>query len=183
MVNRPAGLADVTALVLVTASLILSQPGFAQEQLCGPATAEKDGDDLVIADLDIRLHGIDAFEANQTCSRSNGEVWACGEAARLKLGELVRGKGDVCCLRMQAKTTRGRPAMRCLLGEKDIGQEMVRAGLAFDCPRFSRERYKADEAAARAEGRGAWASTFKAPWAWKGQAYCCTAEFPREFCR
>jgi endonuclease YncB( thermonuclease family) len=170
----------VTALVLVAASLILSQPAFTQEKFCGHTNAG-DGDDLFIDGQDIRLHGIDAFERDQTCTRSNGQTWRCGEAARVKLQELVRG-GEVCCQHMHARETRGRVVMRCLLGKIDIGREMVRAGLAFDCPRFSRERYRADEAAAKAENRGAWAGTFKAPWVWKRQSYCCSPEFPREFC-
>jgi endonuclease YncB( thermonuclease family) len=167
---------NVTLLVLVAASLILSQPAFAQDQLCGPATADKDGDDVFIDGNDIRLHGIDAFERDQTCTQ-DGKTWPCGDAARRKLKELVEGRGEVCCRRMQARETRGRVVMRCLLGEIDVGQEMVRAGLALDCPRFSRERYKADEAAAKAEKRGAWAGTFKAPWVWKRQAYCCALNF------
>jgi len=171
----------VTALVLVAASLNLSPPAFAQEKLCGPATAG-DGDDLLIADNDIRLHGIDAFEAHQTCRRGDGQTWACGEAALRKLQELVEGRGEVCCQRMQTKKTRGRVVMRCLLGEIDIGQEMVRSGLAFDCPRYSRERYKADEASAKADKRGAWEGAFRPPWVQKGLSYCCTAKFPREFC-
>jgi endonuclease YncB( thermonuclease family) len=170
------------ALVLVAAILILAQPAFAQEKLCGPATADKDGDDVFIYGQDIRLHGIDAFEANQTCTRPNGQKWACGEAARLKLQELVQGRGEVCCRRMQARETRGRVVMRCLRGEQDIGQEMVRAGLAFDCPRFSRERYKADEASAKADKRGAGEGTFRPPWLQRGKTYCCAAEFPRQFC-
>lgn len=55
----------------------------------------------------------------------------CGRAAQRKLQELI-GKDTVCCQRAQASTTRGRVVMRCVLGEKDVGQEMVRAGLAFD---------------------------------------------------
>jgi endonuclease YncB( thermonuclease family) len=171
----------VTALMLVAASLILSQPGFAQEKLCGAANAW-DGDDLLIAGHDIRLHGIDAFEANQICTRSNGQTWACGEAARLKLQELVQGRGEACCQRTQRELTRGRVVMRCLLGERDVGREMVRARLAFDCPRYSRERYKADEASAKADKRGAWAGTFRPPWVQKGLLYCCSPKYPREFC-
>ena len=172
---------EVTLRVLVVISLLLlSFPSLAQDKLCGPATA-KDGDDLVIADVDIRLHGIDAFEANQTCIRTDGKTWACGEAARRKLEELVAGK-EVCCRLAQKTKTRGRPVMRCMVGEIDLGKAMVAAGLAFDCPRFSRERYKADEAAAKAEKRGAWEGRFKPPWAQKGLSYCCKAEYPREFC-
>src|SRR5262245_39633829 len=172
---------EMTLRVLVVISFLLQGfPSVAQDKLCGPATA-KDGDDLLIGGHDIRLHGIDAFEADQTCTRTDGRTWACGEAARRKLGELVR-EGQVCCQRMQASTTRGRVVMRCLLGQIDVGQEMVRAGLAFDCPRFSRERYRSDEVAAKAEKRGAWEGTFKPPWLQKGKTYCCTDEYPRQFC-
>jgi endonuclease YncB( thermonuclease family) len=168
--------------------LLLGFPAFAQD-ICGFADV-KDGDDLVIADVEIRLHGIDAFEANQTCTRSDGKTWACGEAARRKLEELTTGaeetsrsaSGQVCCERMKESKTRGRVVMRCLAGQNDVGQEMVRAGLAFDCPRHSREHYKADEAGAKAAKRGAWEGTFKPPWVQRGKTYCCTDEFPRQFC-
>jgi hypothetical protein len=64
----------------------------------------------------------------------------------------------------------------------DPARADARAGLAFDYPRFSREGYKADEAVAEAGRAGAWAGTFKPPWVQKGQTYCCTNEFPRQFC-
>jgi endonuclease YncB( thermonuclease family) len=168
------------SLVLAGVLFLLSQPAFAQEKLCGPANA-RDGDDLVIAGHDIRLHGIDAFEIGQTCTRSDGQTWPCGQEARRKLQELDGG-AQVCCERMQKSTTRGRVVMRCVLEGRDIGQAMVRAGLAFDCPHHSRERYKIDEAAAKVAKAGAWAGKFQAPWLWKGSTYCCEADFPREFC-
>jgi endonuclease YncB( thermonuclease family) len=94
-------------------------------------------------------------------------MWACGEAAGRELEELVAGK-EVCSRLAQKTKTRGRRVMRCMVGEIDLGKAMVAAGLAFDCPRFSRERYKADEAAAKADKRGAWEGTFKPPWVQKG---------------
>ncbi len=39
-----------------------------------------DGDSIRIADIEIRLHGIDAPEGKQMC-KVNGEDWACGKAA------------------------------------------------------------------------------------------------------
>ena len=39
-----------------------------------------DGAGIRIADVDIRLHGIDAPEAKQLC-RVKGDDWACGKAA------------------------------------------------------------------------------------------------------
>ena len=63
------------------------------------------------------------------------------------------------------------------------GRELVTAGLALDCPRFSCEGYKADEAGAKLAKRGVWDDgSFEAPWRYKQQAYCCSAEFPRQFC-
>jgi len=168
-------------LIHLAAVLVMSPPALAQgDKLCGRATA-KDGDDLLIAGQDIRLHGIDAFEPGQRCTNGRGQAWACGDSARRKLNQLVAG-AEVCCERMQATTTRGRVVMRCVVGEMDVGQEMVRAGLALDCPRFSQGRYQGDEAAARAAHRGAWEGEFTAPWVHKGQVYCCAPEFPREWC-
>ena len=136
VVAAPKGAATVlwAALALVAAVLITSQPAFAQERLCGPVNVG-DGDDLWIGDQDIRLHGIDAFEANQTCTRRDGQAWACGEAAGLKLKELVEGRGEVCCRRMQRSKTRGRVVMRCMLGEKDL--ELLPAILTTPARRFA----------------------------------------------
>ena len=36
-----------------------------------------DGDTITIRDIRIRLHGIDAVEERQTCTR-NGKPWRCG---------------------------------------------------------------------------------------------------------
>jgi len=178
---------STTIKVLVAAGLLLllCDPVLAQDMegmdICGIASV-KDGDDLVIAGFPIRLHGIDAFEANQTCARGNGQTWPCGDEARRKLQELVSGGGHVCCQRKQKAKTRDRVVMRCVLGGRDLGQAMVRAGLAFDCPHHSRERYKTDEAAAKAVKAGAWSGRFQPPWLQKGKTYCCDADFPREFC-
>jgi hypothetical protein len=46
---------------------------------------------------------------------------------------------------------------------------------------FHANAIKADEAVAEAGRAGAWAGTFKPPWVQKGQTYCCTNEFPRQF--
>ena len=69
------------AYLLLAAVLCLGFPALAQDdKLCGRATA-KDGDDLLIAGQDIRLHGIDAFELGQRCTNGKGQAWPCGDAA------------------------------------------------------------------------------------------------------
>ena len=40
-----------------------------------------DGDTIEIAGQRIRLHGIDAPEAKQTCADKNGREWRCGQEA------------------------------------------------------------------------------------------------------
>jgi endonuclease YncB( thermonuclease family) len=168
-------------LFLCATVLVLGFPALAQDdKLCGRATA-KDGDDLLIAGQDIRLHGVDAFELGQRCTSSNGQTWACGQAARRKLNQLVAGS-EVCCERMQTAKADDRVVMRCVVRDVDVGQEMVRAGLALDCPRFSQGRYQGDEAAAQAAHKGAWEGGFDAPWVHKGTSYCCAPGFPREWC-
>ena len=166
---------------LVTVILLtLGLPAHAQDRLCGRAQA-KDGDSIIVNGVKIRLHGIDALELGQACRRANGQAWACGEVAKQEMQRLLQG--EVCCQRMQAANSHTRVVMRCMAAGKDVGKELVTAGLALDCPRFSREGYKGDEAGAKLARRGVWdGGSFEAPWRYKQQAYCCAPEFPRQFC-
>ena len=47
-----------------------------------------DGDTIAIGETHIRLEGIDAPEAAQTCGRRWFGTWACGQAAADELGKL-----------------------------------------------------------------------------------------------
>ena len=58
-----------------------------------------DGDTLDIGPIRIRLHGIDAPEAGQTCRRANGKSWQCGTEATNRLAELVEGREIECSAR------------------------------------------------------------------------------------
>jgi hypothetical protein len=64
----------------------------------------------------------------------------------------------------------------------DPARAHARASLAFDYPRFHANAIKQMKPSPRpaepAPGRG----TFKPPWVQKGQTYCCTNEFPQQFC-
>src|SRR6516162_6703576 len=48
-----------------------------------------DGDTVVISDIHIRLEGIDAPEADQTCTDANGKSWPCGQTATRELRSLM----------------------------------------------------------------------------------------------
>lgn len=107
----------------------------------GVATA-KDGDDVVVQGIDIRLQGIAAPEDN-SAARQTG-----GPEATASLGRIVNGKHVVCV--PDGTKARGRPVATCSVGGQDVGELLVRAGHARDCPRFSKGRYAAAELAARA---------------------------------
>jgi endonuclease YncB( thermonuclease family) len=53
--------------------------------------------------------------------------------------ELVEGRIVVCAL--TGERTRGRQVGVCMVGDHDIGGELIGAGLARDCPRYSHGRY------------------------------------------
>jgi endonuclease YncB( thermonuclease family) len=53
--------------------------------------------------------------------------------------ELVEGRTVVCAL--TGERTRGRQVGVCMVDGRDIGGELIEAGLARDCPRYSHGRY------------------------------------------
>ncbi len=151
-------------------------PALAQT-VSGMATAA-DGDSLVIGGERVRLHGIDAFEADQTCTGANGRPIACGGLATRALGGLVAGE-DVTC-HGQSTDGYGRMVAICTVDRRDLGAAMVRAGLAFALVRYA-DDYVMLERSARQQGAGAWASgePITPPWEWRAQARAAIAEAAR----
>ncbi len=123
-----------------------------------------DGDSLRRGDADFRLYGIDAPELHQTCGNRMGGDYDCGREARRALARLVAGRALAC--RELDEDRYGRKVVRCRDGDRDIGREMVKAGWAIAYLRHSAD-YAADEAAARAAGRGLWAGSFEEPEDWR----------------
>ncbi len=104
-------------------------------QILGPAQAI-DGDTLAIGGLTLRLYGVDAPEAEQTCKTAAGADWACGAAARARLSELV-ATGNLRCEAIE-RDRYGRVVGRCAAAGRDIGGALVSEGLAWAYRRFSR---------------------------------------------
>lgn len=107
-----------------------------------------DGDGISVGDIpDIRLLGIAAPEDNDV-RRDPG-----GPESSANLRALVEGKEVVC--RPDGTRTRGRPVAVCYITGTtiELGLHQVETGHARDCPRFSKGRYAAAEAKARAGGR------------------------------
>ena len=125
-----------------------------------------DGDTLAVAGQRIRLHGIDAPETRQTCTR-NGRRWACGKAATRAMRQLI-GRSMVRC-EVSGHGKYGRAIGSCFANGRNLQRELVRQGLALAYRRYS-TRYVPDEDAARAEGVGLWSGEFTEPWRWRREA-------------
>lgn len=129
--------------------------------LGSPAPRVVDGDTLAIDGSTVRLDGIDAPEAGQSCVDARGEVYDCGASAQAALARLTRS-GRVDCAGT-GEDRYGRIIAVCRADGRDIGAEMVAQGWALAYRRFS-VAYVAEEEAARAAGAGMWAGEFEAPW-------------------
>lgn len=110
-----------------------------------------DGDTLEIGVVRIRLNGIDAPEAGQTCLRASGQSWQCGTAATHRLAELVEGKEIEC--RARDRDVCGRIIADCWQDRTYVNQRLIADGLAWAFVRYS-DAFLKEEARARSAGRG-----------------------------
>ncbi len=133
------------------------------EELIGRATVV-DGDTLDIRDKKIRLHGIDAPESSQRCTRPSGEEWRCGQKAALALSEKI-GHRNVRC-EGNKHNRWGRLIAVCYLGNQDLNAWLVRRGFAVAYRRYSKD-YVGQEERARKAKAGVWSGTFEMPWDWR----------------
>lgn len=88
-----------------------------------------DGDTLEIDGLSIRLEGLDAPELGTDA----------GVIAARTLQALV-GNDAITC-RLTGEVSYDREIAICFLDGRDIAAELVAAGVALDCPRYSGGRY------------------------------------------
>lgn len=118
-------------------------PAFGQQTvatLTGVATVQ-DGDGVLFGKVEVRLQGIAAPELKDSMGRES----------YLGLADLAEGKDVVC--ELDGTTANRRPVGVCYVDGQDIGRQMIVAGLARDCPRYSKGRYRDAEAQAARAGR------------------------------
>jgi len=147
---------------LITVVLVLIAGAVCSEEITGPAQVI-DGDSIRIADIKIRLHGIDAPEAKQMC-RVKGKDWRCGHAATETLSFLLIGAPISCT--WTERDQYDRALATCYRKDMNINEMMVRVGMALAYRRYSTV-YVEQEDAAKAEGKGFWDAESVPPWDWR----------------
>ena len=156
------------ALALAAAALVLIPSAVSLGTAAGPVltgtAAVIDGDTLEVAGARVRLEGIDAPEAGQTCARKGGRTWSCGTEATAQLKSLIGGR-EVAC-RSAGRDKYGRVLGWCAAGGRDLNGEMVRSGHAWAFVRYS-TRYQAAETQARRAKAGIWQGEAEPAWAFR----------------
>jgi endonuclease YncB( thermonuclease family) len=125
-----------------------------------------DGDTLELHGTRIRLWGIDAPESTQLCRGDDSLQYRCGAQAANDLDAFIAGR-PVNCSPISLDRY-GRTVASCSVGGADLGEWLVRKGLALDWPQYSKGRYGADQRAAEQAGKGMWAGSYVEPWLYRG---------------
>ncbi len=120
-----------------------------------------DGDTIAIGDTRIRLEGIDAPEAAQSCGRRWFGTWACGRAAADELAKLTARQTVTC--ESKGADKYDRVLGTCYVNGADINAEMVRRGMAWAFVKYS-TTYAAVETEAKAHKAGVWQGDAQPPW-------------------
>ena len=123
-----------------------------------------DGDTIKISNNKIRLHGIDAPEKNQKCTK-NKKKYNCGTVATKALINKI-SKNAVKCLTQKNKDRYNRFIGVCFVEQEDLNKWMVRNGYAISYRRYSKD-YILDEEYAKINKLGLWSGTFLKPEKWR----------------
>lgn len=126
-----------------------------------------DGDTVAV---DFRLLGIDAFERRQLCERAAG-CWQCGKAAQDFAANLLRTKAAD--IKLTGTSTYGRPVAIVTVDGEDLGERLIRAGLAIPETRYlvadpaRARRYEIAFAQAKTSRAGAFGGRWIVPGRWR----------------
>ncbi|MGE0024452.1 MAG: thermonuclease family protein [Hyphomicrobium sp.] len=146
--------------------------------IAGRATVV-DGDTLEIKGQRVRLEGIDAPEADQTCGGGWFGTWKCGRAASEQLRWLTGGRRVECEAAGYDKY--GRVLGWCSADGRDINAEMVRSGYAWAFVKYS-TRYEAVEAQARKAKAGIWKGEAEPAWEFRARRWAAAEDGAPEGC-
>ena len=115
----------------LTALILGSIPVALAGDLTGQASVI-DGDTLEIHGTRIRLWGVDAPESSQLCRGDDSLPYRCGAKAANDLDAFI-ARRPVSCLSVTLDQY-GRTVVLCSVGGIDLGEWLVRSGIALDWP-------------------------------------------------
>lgn len=150
-------------LVLVLMLLLLSSAALA-DGVAGQASVV-DGDTLEIHGTRIRLWGIDSPESNQLCRGEDSSQYRCGAQAANDLSAYI-ARRTVNCVPLSLDQY-GRTIAACSVDGVDLGEWLVRNGLALDWPQYSKGQYNRAQRDAERAGRGIWRGSYVKPWLYR----------------
>jgi endonuclease YncB( thermonuclease family) len=148
-------------LIFAAVMLLTSISVSLSDDLTGQASII-DGDTLEIHGTRIRLWGVDAPESSQLCRGEDSLQYRCGAKAANELDALI-AKRPVSCTPISLDQY-GRTVATCSVGGVDLGEWLVRNGLALDWPQYSRGLYDKVQLEAEHAGRGMWGGSYVEPW-------------------
>lgn len=151
-------------LALSLFAACLGGPSALADNLTGQASII-DGDTLEIHATRIRLWGIDAPESTQLCRGEDSLQYQCGAKAANELDSFI-ARRPVDCSPVSLDQY-GRTVAVCSIDGVDLGEWLVRNGLALDWPRYSKGAYADAQAVAMREGRVIWEGSFVEPWRYR----------------
>ena len=151
---------SLCALLCLSPRLALADP-----PVTGTASVI-DGDTIEIHGQRIRLHGIDAPESQQECTRRDGTKWRCGQQAALALSNRI-GRSAVRC-DARGRDRYGRLISVCLKDTEDLNRWMVANGWAVAYRKYSLD-YVGDEELAKRAKLGIWSGSLEMPWDWRAR--------------
>ncbi|WP_375464620.1 thermonuclease family protein [uncultured Methylobacterium sp.] len=153
------------------AALCCAPTARAADPIAGRASVI-DGNTLAVGTLRVRLYGIDAPDAGQTCFDGDERDYACGrDAARALAARL--GRDPVTCERRGPDDASGTLAV-CRVGGADLGAWMVARGLAVADRRVAPD-YAGSEDRAWGGRLGLWSGVFQPPADWRRTTRSVTA--------
>jgi endonuclease YncB( thermonuclease family) len=150
--------------VPVILMLLLLSSGACANDFAGQASII-DGDTLDIHGTRIRLWGVDAPESNQLCRGDDSKLYRCGAKAANDLASFI-AKRPVNCTPV-AEDQYGRTVATCSVAGADLGEWLVRNGLALDWPHYSKGKYASAQRDADRSARGMWAGSYVEPWLYR----------------
>lgn len=158
------GLALIAAVISLTKQSA-QKPSSKQLEGHSQRVTVIDGDTIGVGDDRFRLHGIDAPEKSQPCTKENETTFDCGKAATEYLEYLTLGENVVC--ESTGKDRWGRYIGKCSTDTiSDLGRQMVRSGWAIAYTEYSTD-YVSDNQTAKESLLGMWATNFVTPQEWR----------------